>query len=245
LRLVRALASGERRLRVTHRARYVERETANVVGRIPGAAPELGEVIVGAHYDTQLEGPGASDNATGLAALLELARLFGPRRPPRGLTFVAFAAEELAAWGAYAYVVEHLGDPARMVAMVNLDALGAPLDATRTLVVDRSLAALATECARRVGWDVEVTVEAGEFPYADHIPFVDAGVPACWLWRYPPNHPYYHSAGDVLRHVDVARLAHDTSAAAAVVERLVSGDFDPGPARPTERSAELARLAAA
>jgi Peptidase family M28 len=236
LRLVHAIASGRHRLRVAHRARYEDGETANVVGRLPGSAPEYGEVVVGAHYDTQLESPGASDNGTGLAALLELARLFRRRSSTRSIAFVAFAGEELAAWGAYAYVLRHLRDERRMIAMVNLDALGAPLDATRTIVADAAIAAEAADSARQVGWDAEVTLEAGEFPYADHIPFVDAGVPACWIWRYPPNHPYYHTAGDVLRHVDLGRLTHDTAAAAAAIARFVDRDFDPGPARPTPRS---------
>jgi aminopeptidase YwaD len=186
-----------------------------------------------------MAGVGAADNATGLSALLEIARLLGPLPSPRGLAFVAFAAEELASWGAYAYVLGHLGDRPGMAAMVNLDALGAPLDATRTIVADPALAGLAGEAARATGWEPEATVAAADFPYADHIPFVDAGIPACWLWRYPPNHPYYHSAGDVLRHVDLGRLAEDTAAAAAVTWRLARLDEDPGPARSTARSDEL------
>ena len=52
---------------------------------------------------------------------------------------------------------------------------------------------------------VEDEIDASLYAWGDHNPFIDAGVPACWVWRYPPQHPYYHSAGDVLRYVDRGR----------------------------------------
>ena len=245
LRLLSLLAAGRDRVRVEHRARYAEQETANVVARIPGDDPAGEEVIVGAHYDTQLDGVGASDNATGLASLLEIARGLRRRRLRRTVVVVAFAAEELGSWGAYAYVLRNAAAGHRIVAMINLDALGAPLDATRTIVADPAFAAFAAESAQRTGWDVEVELEASAFPYADHIPFVDAGIPACWIWRYPPQHPYYHSAGDVLRYVDVTHLMEDAAAAACVVSRLAQEDVELGPARPARTWARIPSAPAA
>lgn len=51
-------------------------------------------VVVGAHYDSALGSPGANDNASGVAALLELARRFATRSPKRTIRFVAFTNEE-------------------------------------------------------------------------------------------------------------------------------------------------------
>src|SRR5262249_19637938 len=50
-------------------------------------------LVVGAHYDSAIGSPGANDNATGVAALLELARLLNMRRPAPRIRFVAFANE--------------------------------------------------------------------------------------------------------------------------------------------------------
>jgi Zn-dependent M28 family amino/carboxypeptidase len=106
--------------------------------------------------------------------------------------------------------------------MVNLDALGPPLDATRTIVASPDLAALAADSARATGWHVEQELDARDFPFADHAPFVATGIPAAWIWRYPPPHPYYHSSGDTPRWVDFTLLAEDAAAGAATTWRLAN-----------------------
>jgi Zn-dependent M28 family amino/carboxypeptidase len=66
----------------------------NIVAENRGHAAEGEIVVVGAHYDTVLGSPGANDNGSGVAALLELARLLADRPLPRTLRFVAFVNEE-------------------------------------------------------------------------------------------------------------------------------------------------------
>ena len=66
----------------------------NVEGTLPGRDSTSGSVVIGAHYDTVPGSPGANDNATGVGALLELARRFSATRFRRTLRFVAFANEE-------------------------------------------------------------------------------------------------------------------------------------------------------
>jgi hypothetical protein len=243
-RLLATLSTGPATVRIEHRAGYGERTGVNVVGEIPGAEAPGERIVVGAHYDTQLDSPGAADNATGLAALLGIARAFSGTRPRRTLVLVAFAGEELACWGATAYVRAHAGE--LPVAMVNLDALGPPVLAKRTIVADPALADFAADSARRAGWEVEVEIEARNFPYSDLAPFVEAGVPGCQIWRYPPPHPYYHSAGDTPRWVDYGLLAADASAAANTAFRLANEDRVPrsqasNPSNPTGRRAHAAR----
>ena len=50
-----------------------------------------------------------------------------------------------------------------------------------------------------------------DFAFADHAPFVAADIPAVWIWRYPPPHPYYHSSGDTPRWVNFTLLAEDVT----------------------------------
>lgn len=219
-RLLALMSAGPTRLRLEHRAAYETATSANVVAEIPGTDPRAPRIVVGAHYDTQLESPGAADNATGVAALLAIARAWAGLRPRRTIELVAFGVEEPAAWGASHFVASR--GPGSIAAMVNLDALGPPLDATRTIIADPRLAGFAAASAEATGWSVEQRLDARDFPYADHAPFVAADIPACWIWRHPPPHPYYHSAGDTPRRVDFTRLAEDATASAFTAFRLAT-----------------------
>jgi Peptidase family M28 len=219
-RLLALLSTGPVRLRLEHRAAYETATSANVVAEIPGTDPDAARIVVGAHYDTQLESPGAADNATGLAALLGIARAWAGLRPLRTIELVAFGVEEPAAWGASNFVARR--DPESIAAMVNLDALGPPIDATRTIVADPRLAPFAAESTAATGWEVEQQLDARDFPFADHAPFIAAGIPAAWIWRYPPPHPYYHSSGDTPRWVNFTRLAEDAAASAFTAFRLAT-----------------------
>jgi hypothetical protein len=124
--------------------------------------------------------------------------------------------------------------------MVNLDALGLPFPGSRVVVADAAMAPFAREAAAATGWEAEGELDASLYAWGDHNPFIDAGVPACWLWRYPPQHPYYHSAGDVLRYVDVDRTADVANASAGVAYRLAElPELELGRARPTRTFAAL------
>ena len=67
----------------------------NVVGVVPGRDPHCPRLVVGAHFDSTAHTPGADDNASGVAALLECARLVAGRRPSAGVEFVGLDLEEL------------------------------------------------------------------------------------------------------------------------------------------------------
>jgi hypothetical protein len=109
----------------------------NVVAHFAGGAGGARRpvVIVGAHYDSQgvdKEGriyPGADDNASGVAALLEIARLIkqDPQRTASDLVLIAFGAEERGALGARAFVAEPTVPLEQVALMINLDMVGRPL----------------------------------------------------------------------------------------------------------------------
>ena len=115
--------------------------TRNVVAILPGTSAALrGEVVViGAHYDhlglggfgamdpdsTGRVHNGADDNASGTAALLEIARLLGHRRPGRTIVLVAFSGEELGTLGSSYFVQHPLPQPVDSIyAMLNMDMVG-------------------------------------------------------------------------------------------------------------------------
>lgn len=97
-------------------------ESFNVIGMIPGASAS--QVIIGAHYDSVEVGKGASDNASGVAALLTIAREMTSQYLPYTIKFIAFGAEEVGLKGSDAYASQmDEKEIQNTIAMVNLDTL--------------------------------------------------------------------------------------------------------------------------
>jgi hypothetical protein len=99
---------------------------ANIEAELPGASKEI--IIIGAHYDAVDGSPGADDNASGVAAMLALARTFAHSTPRRTLRFVAFANEEppyfmTANMGSYVYAKRCRDRGERVAAMLSLESL--------------------------------------------------------------------------------------------------------------------------
>ena len=123
--------------------------TNNIIGVVEGEGPHANEtVVIGAHYDHLGMGGfgaknpnlkaihnGADDNATGTAAVIELARRFAEsdEKPGRRLVFICFTAEEMGLIGAYHYVENPLFALEDTVAMVNFDMIGWLRDEELTL----------------------------------------------------------------------------------------------------------------
>jgi hypothetical protein len=237
-------------------------ETANVAAILPGRDPALaGEcVVVGAHHDHLGLGgdaslspeqvgsvhPGADDNASGVAALLAVARAFaagGPSR--RTVLFAAFGAEELGLLGS-SYLVKN--PPARcpverMQLMVNLDMVGRPrggklyVDGAGTAKGLRGMVeALAGRSPR-----LPLALAFGGDGYgpSDHTSFHARGVPVLFL--FTGAHADYHRPTDTAEKIDagglaaVARLAHRAAREAAEREERLELVHTAAPATRTGR----------
>jgi hypothetical protein len=217
--LISALTYGApAEIRLSHDGAYHERTTSNVVGLIPGSEP--GQVILSAHYDSQAEGPGVYDNGSGLASLLETARVLHEKRPGATIVLLASAGEEVGVWGATAYVHAHASEMREVIGMVNLDGIASAYPAHREIWSgDAALAKLAVQTGARLGWHPYRVMKA-RGTFGDQAPFTDAGVPACLIWR--PDYPYYHSRRDVRELVDEAAVAETASVSASLAHRLAN-----------------------
>jgi hypothetical protein len=101
----------------------------NVIGRHAGTDPAAPITVIGAHYDVHGEGPGADDNASGVAVLLELARTLPPARPRATRVFAAFATEEEPFYGtermgSHVFARRLREEGARVETMISLDLVG-------------------------------------------------------------------------------------------------------------------------
>ncbi len=214
----------------------------NVVGILPGGNPQWAgqSVVLGAHYDhlglgwpdvhKQDEGkihPGADDNASGVAVLLELARAFAREgRPDRTLVFVAFAGEEAGRRGSKYYVAQPTRFPAtKIMAMLNIDTVGR-LAQKKLMVLGAGSAREWTHIFRGVGYVTGVAIEpvADDFGASDQKSFLDAGIPAVQFFSGP--HPDYHRPGDTSDKIDARGLV----STAAVIKETV--DYLAGRAEP-------------
>jgi hypothetical protein len=209
---------------------------ANLVGLLRGTDPALEgqSVVVGAHYDHLGRGwpearagaagaihNGADDNASGVAVLLEVARVMqaGPR-PRRSLLFVAFSAEEWDCRGS-AFYVRAMRNPAvtGVVAMLNLDTVGR-LGEGRLQVLGTGTATEWPHIVRGVGFTTGIEAQAiAEDPGgSDQRNFVACGVPAVQL--FTGAHEDYHRPTDDLERIDAAGMVAVATFAREVLDYL-------------------------
>ncbi|GBD32632.1 MAG: hypothetical protein KatS3mg081_2578 [Gemmatimonadales bacterium] len=100
----------------------------NLEVRVPGSG-ELPDLVVGAHYDTAEDTPGADDNASGTAAVLELARIFRATSPARTVRFVFFSTEEppffgTRQMGSWHYAARAAARKERLYGMISVETIG-------------------------------------------------------------------------------------------------------------------------
>jgi hypothetical protein len=223
---------------VEHLAK-TRRKVRNVIGVLPGSDSARADeaVVIGAHYDhlglggrhslsPGLAGQihnGADDNASGTAAIIEVARSAAaqPRRFPRTMVFVAFAGEELGLIGSSQYV----NDPAfpldQTAAMVNLDMVGRPrgrimisgLETAPAIDDDLKAAAAAVD-----GIEIRRFQDGAGVGSSDDTSFLLKKVPAVGF--FSGFHSDYHRPTDDWPHIDGAGAARVATLALELAARL-------------------------
>jgi aminopeptidase N len=213
----------------------------NVIGVLPGSNPDLkGQaLVVSAHYDHlgfgwpdaragakgQLH-PGADDNASGVAVLLELARLMAGTKPERSIIFAAFSGEEEGLRGSRAYVTAARQAGARFplsghIADLNLDTVGRLGDGKVTVFgagSARELPFIFMGASAVTG--IGVQVAAQDIGASDDRAFVEAGVPAVQLYASVATD--YHRPSDTADKIDDAGLGKVTSILKEAVDYLAA-----------------------
>ena len=207
----------------------------NVIAQIEGSDPQLRNefVIVGAHYDHLGQGlfgstskdqqpaihNGADDNASGVAAMLDIAaRLTRGPRPARTVVFMAFSGEESGLLGS-AYFANHPTFPlANARAMLNLDMVGR-LGEGPLIVYGIGTA---TEWEQLVGAaaaaeHVKVTLQTDGYGASDHTSFYLKDIPV--LHFFTNVHGDYHNPGDDWNKIDVAGMQKVASIVTTVAAR--------------------------
>lgn len=198
------------------------RASRNVVAVHSGRS--AARVLLGAHVDSVEGSPGANDNASGVAAALEAARLLRTRPPAWTVHVAAFGAEEGGLFGSSAYARSEL--TRGLSAMLNLDMVGV---GPRLVVGNTGPDRRVVDAVLQAGRHLDVPVEARRMGSSDHVPFERAGVPAAMLHR--PDDPHYHSPEDTPDKVrpellePVVRLSAEALRNPELVGRALRGDL--------------------
>ncbi|MBP7402896.1 MAG: M28 family peptidase, partial [Clostridia bacterium] len=223
-------------------------EGVNLSVRIPGA-DSAGTIVIGAHFDT-IEGiQGCEDNATGTAALLEIARRLAGQTPAMDTVLVFFDSEEYGHSGSEHYASKYSEETALMI---NLDCVGYGDELYAYSYAGAAGAVREYAIARAAAIGAGLTTHAGNEtypagttgPWSDHAPFERRGVdylylegsnfavPGAYGWGYTAEDPYVlHTVQDNMDYLLPkygARMERHMSDAAAVAVDLALNGFTTG-----------------
>ncbi len=196
----------------------------NVVGMIPGTGPDT--IIIGAHRDhfgrpAGLWFPGADDNASGTAVVLEVARVLGKigLRPQRTILFISFSGEERDLLGSRFYTSRPVVPLSSTKAMINIDHAGIG-NGRLTIGVTGLEKSVALEAGQTAGLTDKLDVY-GFFPGGDHVPFKEAGVPTITVVS-GGIHPHFHQPTDTAETINPEILQTVTQYVLALTWQLAN-----------------------
>lgn len=211
----------------------VHATVSNVLAYLPGKTDEY--VIVGAHYDHLGYGnadslapsqigqihPGADDNASGTAGVLELARLFAPYKGklPRGILFESFAGEELGLLGSAHWTQQPTHPLDKAVAMVNMDMIGRIKD-EKVFVggvgTGSTFQTILADAQKSSPFHFEYS--QGGYAASDHTSFVARKIPV--LFFFSGLHSDYHKPSDTWDKINAPDAAHLLDFISVVIEQI-------------------------
>ena len=193
-------------------------QTANVIATLKGTVnPEL-VYVVSSHYDSVAIGPGADDDTSGTAALLETARLLAGRPQPATIVFASFTGEEAGLLGSREFVRRAVADKVRIVGALNNDMVGWANDHRLDNTIRYSNAGIRDiQHAAAMQFSDMITYDTLYYRSTDAAAYYEAyGDIVGGIGSYPVlGNPHYHQSHDLLdtiNHQLVTEVAKTTAA---------------------------------
>ena len=199
--------------------------TANVLATLRGTThPEL-VYVVSAHYDSHRNGPGADDDATGTAMLLELARVLKDRPLPATIVFAQFTGEEAGLLGSREYVRQAVANRVRIAGALNNDMFGWSNDHRLDNTIRYSNPGIRdVQHAGALLYSDLVTYDAKYYKNTDAHAYYEAyGDVVGGIGSYPVlGNPHYHQSHDILETINQEQVAETTKATLAALMLMAS-----------------------
>jgi hypothetical protein len=223
----------------------------NIVATLPGTGNHEGKIVISAHYDSRgvdpIDGsspsPGANDNGSGVALLLEMARLLSSRQWNQTIVFAVFAAEEQGTYGSRHFVQEQMLGGEHIDAVLNNDIVGGRPGIPQSVRVfspgpDTHNSRQLARYLDLVGGLYLPTFRVDlidsldrEDRYGDHREFIDAGIAAVRLTESEEDLEFQHSSLDTSDRIEYAYLRQVVQLNLATVANLAGAP--PPPEIPT------------
>jgi len=204
----------------------------NIIGWLPGKKDLSSVIIISAHYDSYAEpnstlnAPGADDDASGTAAVLEAAKILSGYNFKYSIKFILFSAEEWGLYGSAHYAKTAADTGEKIIGVINLDMVSfadhLPEDLDVIVNPDSDwMAAILESCAQNYSSiSVAKTVDAS-FYYADHYSFWERHFPAVLaIEDYEDTNPYYHTNNDTTDTINSDFVTQVTRTCMAAVAQM-------------------------
>jgi hypothetical protein len=227
------------------RANALGGRTANVLATLRGTEhPEL-VYVVSSHYDSVAGGPGADDDSSGTAALLEAARTLSKTPMPATIIFASFTGEEAGLLGSREFVRRAVADKVKIVGALNNDMIGWANDHRLDNTIRYSNAGIRdVQHAAAMKYSKLITYDALYYKSTDAAAYYEAfGDIVGGIGSYPVlGNPHYHQAHDLLdtiNHQLVTEVAKTTAATLVLLASSPSRLTDLAVANYAEGTADL------
>jgi len=218
------------------------KEGKNIVTVIPGKLTPEKIVLACAHYDSTSNNPlvfapGADDNASGTAAILELARILAAEEFSFSIVLLCVSGEEQGLYGSDHYARQARRDGAEIIAVVNLDMIAYPGRQQRVLdvIVNRQSEWLADRFIAVAQPYIELRLDKvvdASLTWSDHSSFWDEGYAALCGIEDSEN-PYYHRTTDTVETLDLDFATEAVQASLATVAELAQLKSNSAASMPT------------
>ena len=188
--------------RITVESQLKGHNTQNVLGYIEGSKYKDSFVVFTAHYDhlgmmgKEAVFPGANDNASGVAMLLDLVKYYSKNKPQYNVAFIFFAGEEAGLIGSYYYTEKPEFPLSKIALLLNLDLMGTGdkgLTAVNATVFPSEFEDL--QLTNNMGEYLPVIQSRGKAQNSDHYYFTEKGVKAFFFYLMGDYH-FYHDVDD-------------------------------------------------
>jgi hypothetical protein len=200
-------------------------QTANVIARLEGTAnPEL-IYVVSSHYDSVAIGPGADDDSSGTAALLETARILAGHPQPATIVFASFTGEEAGLLGSREFVRRAVADQLQIAGALNNDMIGWSNDQRLDDTIRYSNAGIRdVQHAAAMQFSNLITYDALYYKNTDAGAYYEAyGDIVGGIGSYPVlGNPHYHQSHDLLEGINHQLVTEVAKTTAASVMLLAS-----------------------
>ncbi|SEA04337.1 aminopeptidase YwaD [Thalassobacillus cyri] len=207
-------------------ASYIKGTSHNVIAKKkPHPNKDNGQIVmVGAHHDSVSVGPGANDDASGVAAVLELARVMANTPTDTELRFATYGAEEKGLVGSYDYAYSLSDEEVQnIVGHFQLDMVGSRDAGELIMFTPNGEKNLVTDYGAAAGARVSETVPYGQLGRSDHVPFYERGIPAA-LFIHAPLEPWYHGPEDTIDKISKEKLQDVGEIVGAAVYQIARPD---------------------